>query len=167
MCCRRRWRSGSREGRRKTCCLSVDGDGSVGAAPVDAALNESDHLGFDFAIGSFGLDRTIKHQERSAKNCATTPIITREQRSGYQPRNRHVSVADTSNCSQNQSTARSAGSIVSNRKSCRSCRVWGLERIVCVLFMLLLLQTRVKTRLTNGRLANWQAADSVCVSQLL
>ena len=61
------------------------------------------------------------------------------------------SVAEHSNCSQNQSTARSAGAMVSNRKSCRSCRVWGSERIIFVLFMLLLLQTQVKWQLRSGQ----------------
>jgi len=49
------------------------------------------------------------------------------------------SVAEQSNCSQNQSTARSAGAMVSNRKSCRSWRFWGEKRswVIAVLFMLL------------------------------
>jgi len=40
------------DGRRVS--LSVDGDSGVCAGPVAVALNGSDHLGFDFAHGSFG-----------------------------------------------------------------------------------------------------------------
>lgn len=39
------------DGRRVS--LSVKGDAGVGAGPVAVALNGSDHLGFDFAHGSF------------------------------------------------------------------------------------------------------------------
>jgi len=63
------------------------------------------------------------HSPKNEKCASTTKSIT-------------SSVAEQSNCSQNQSTARSAGAMVSNRKSCRSCRVWGSVRRV-VLFMLL------------------------------
>ena len=71
------------------------------------------------------------------------------------------SVAEQLYCSQNQSTAISADAIVSNMKSCRSCRVWGLESVV--LFMC----THYTIWGAMGEMVDTsptgQAADSVCV----
>ena len=57
------------------------------------------------------------------------------------------SSAETLKRSQNQSTHISAGIMVSNMKSCRSCRVWGLERRV-VLFIPVYLHR--SGRITSG-----------------
>ncbi|WDS61097.1 hypothetical protein SBM3_00007 [Synechococcus phage S-BM3] len=54
---------------------------------------------------------------KNAKWASTTKSIT-------------SSVAEQLYCSQNQSTAISADAIVSNMKSCRSCRVWGFWSVV-------------------------------------
>ena len=75
------------------------------------------------------------------------------------------SVALTSKRSQNQSTAISEDAIVSNMKSCRSCRVCGEER--SVLFSMTLIYTGSGTCV--GLVDSWstgQAADSVSVTFL-
>ena len=61
------------------------------------------------------------HSPKNAKWASTTKSIT-------------SSVALTLKRSQNQSTAISDDAIVSNIKSCRSCRVWGEERSVFVMY---------------------------------
>ena len=86
-----------------------------------------------FAIPDFENFRISVHSPKKAKCASTTKSTT-------------SSVALTSWRSQNQSTAISADAMVSNMKDWRSVRLESEKSFV--LFMVLLLHTRVKTRLT-------------------
>ena len=81
---------------------------------------DADHVSGSLCV----VYRTRGHWSANIAKCvSTTKSIT-------------SSVADTLKRSQNQSTAMSADAMVSNRKSCRSCSVWGLERSVFVMMTL-------------------------------
>ena len=81
---------------------------------VDAILWNREML-CDFSVHCY-------HSPWKAKCASTTKSTT-------------SSVAEQSNCSQNQSKHSSAGNIVSNMKSCRSCRFWVEKRFVCFILI--------------------------------